>query len=336
MSTAVKKKSHTKTLCILLAVILAVLAVDGVSAAWRSKPESIISYETTNNQISPSGMPYISAHRSGGGIAPEESMMAFKNCIENDAFNVDIFEFDLHITKDENLILLHDDTLDRTTDSEEIFGVKKARPENYTYDELRQLNIGAHFVNNDGEAPYQNLHGADVPDDLKIVKLDDILDYLIANGDFNYVIEIKNGGELGKKGVDILCEKLRERHLLDKVVFGTFKEEVSLYVDEAHPELMRSATIKEVLRFYSAAMLNKKNFSAKYVSLVIPFNMPYRMIVNLGTARIINYAHKNNIAVQYWTINKTSELKYLSSVSADCIMSDYPDELYRVLHENDK
>lgn len=335
MPTATKKKSR-KALCIVLAVIILLLALDTVSAAYRSKPESIIAYQTTNNQISPSGTPYISAHRSGGGIAPEESMMAFKNCIENEAFNVDIFEFDLHITKDDNLILLHDDTLDRTTDSEEIFGVKKARPEDYTYEELRKLNIGAHFKNNDGEMPYEKLHGSEVPDDLKIVKLDDILDYLIANGDFNYVIEIKNGGELGKKGVDILCEKLNERDLLDKVVFGTFKQEVSEYVDEAHPELKRSAGIKEVLQFYSAAMLNKEDFNANYISLVIPFNMPYRMIVNLGTARVINYAHKNNIAVQYWTINKTSELEYLSSVGADCIMSDYPDELYRVLHENDK
>ena len=61
--------------------------------------------------------------------------------------------------------------------------------------------------------------------------------------------------------------------------------------------------------------------------------MPYRAIVNLGTAKVINYAHKHNIAVQYWTINKESELEYLASIGADCIMSDYPDLLYKTIHE---
>ncbi len=331
MKVKSKKKSKAK---IVIAVILVLLiCLDVFAAYYKSNPSSIIKYETTNNHISSNGKTKISAHRSGGGIAPEESMMAFKNCIENESFNVDIFEFDLHITKDEELILLHDDTLDRTTDSEEVFGVKKARPEDYTYDELRKLNIGAKFVTDSGEAPYKDLHGDEVSDDLRIVKLDDILDYLISQGDFDYVIEIKNGGELGKKAVDILCEKLKERNLFENVVFGTFKEEISEYVDEKHPELKRSAGIKEVLSFVGAALINKNDFESNYISLIIPFNMPYRLIVNLGTARIINYAHKNNIAVQYWTINKESEFEYLSSVSADCIMSDYPDKLYKTVNE---
>ena len=186
-----KPKTKGKKIAIIIICILAgILILDTISAMYKSDPEKVKIYNTTNPHISTTGIPYISAHRSGGGIAPEESMMAFKNCIENKDFSVDVFEFDLHVTKDEQLILLHDDTLDRTTDSREVFGVKKARPEDYTYEELRKLNIGAHFENNDGETPYSNLSGDEVPDDLRILRVDDILDYLIANGDFCYIIEL--------------------------------------------------------------------------------------------------------------------------------------------------
>ena len=333
--TVLKKKKHIlrKILCIILAIILLLAIEKTISVTWHSNPKNIVHYETDNRYIANGNIPFVSAHRCGGGIMPEESMMAFENCVTNPDFNIDVFEFDLHITKDEQLVLLHDDTLDRTTDSEEVFGVKDAKPEDYTYDELRKLNIGAKFEDEDGNMPYADLHGDEVPDTLKIVKVNDLLDYLAQYGNYDYIIEIKNSEDLGKKGVDILYDILLERNLLDKVIFGTFNEEVSLYVDEKHPDLKRSATINEVLDFYSAAMKDEENFEAKYIALQIPYNMPYRMIVNLGTAKVINYAHKHNIAVQYWTINKESELKYLSSIGADCIMSDYPDKLYSIIHE---
>ena len=337
MSTVVKaKKKHRvlrSVLCVILAIIIALIGAKTVEVCWHSNPKSIEYFETDNRYIANGNAPFVSAHRCGGGIMPEESMMAFENCVTNPNFNVDVFEFDLHITKDEQLVLLHDDTLDRTTDSLEVFKKEDAKPEDYTYDELRQLNIGAKFENENGEMPYASIKGNEVPDTLKIVKVDDLLDYLEQYGKFDYIIEIKNGGELGKRGVDILYDILLQRNLLDRVIFGTFNEEVSFYVDEKHPDLKRSATINEVLDFYKAAKEDRENLDAKYIALQIPYNMPYRMIINLGTARVINYAHKNNIAVQYWTINKESELKYLASIGADCIMSDYPDKLYNIIHE---
>lgn len=336
MTTKAKKKiSMGKIIgCIILSVILAFVIGEVVSVNWHSNPDNIITYESSNRYINTSGTPYVSAHRSGGGIEPEESMLAFKNCIENPDFHVDVFEFDLHITKDNVLVLLHDDTLERTTDCKTVLGDAEARPENYTYDELRQLNIGAKFENEKGEMPYAGITGEKLSDDLKIVKVEDILDYLISKGDFDYIIEIKNGGELGKKGVDILYPILEERNLLDKVIFGTFKEEVSFYVDNCYPLLKRSATIKEVLTFYKSALTNDKDFQAKYIALQIPYNMPWRIAGNLATAKVINYAHEHDLAVQYWTINDEKQLSYLSSVGADCIMSDYPDKLFDILHES--
>lgn len=55
--------------------------------------------------------------------------------------------------------------------------------------------------------------------------------------------------------------------------------------------------------------------------------MPLRLVANLGTAQVVNYAHEHGIAVQCWTINDKEDFDYLCSIDADCIMTDYPDRM---------
>ncbi|MDD6655679.1 MAG: glycerophosphodiester phosphodiesterase family protein [Lachnospiraceae bacterium] len=295
----------------------------------RSSPSAIQQYETTNPYIQE--ITQISAHRSGAGIMPEETMMAFKNCVENADFTVDFFEFDLHITKDGVLVLLHDDELDRTSDCEAVFQEANVRPENKTYEELRMLNMGAKFITDSGEMPYANLHGSEVPDDLRILSLDEVLDYLTSQGNYNYIIEIKNEGELGKQGVDILYTTLKEHNLLDSAILGCFHPEVSDYMDTTYPDMKRGAYTAEVKEFYIAALTNQSDYTPSFDVLQLPFgSMEDSYGLNLATAQIINYAHKNDLAVQYWTINNETDMEYLIRIGADCIMSDYPDVLYSV------
>lgn len=324
-----KKRKALKALAVILAIIVTLGVFLNVAGFHKSKPSQIESYDTTNPYILESTD--ISGHRSGGGIAPEETMMAFRNCAENDSFSIDVFEFDLHITSDNVLVLLHDDTLDRTSDSEKVFGEKDVRPENKTYEELRQLNMGAKFENEQGETPYADLSGDSVPDDLKILRLEDVLDYLTSAGDYKYIIEIKNSDELGKKGVDILYEILTERNLIDRVIFGTFHGEVSEYVDENYPDMTRSTGINEALEFWWAALTDSDTYEPPCSVLQLPYCFPYRNLgINTGTAAMINYAHKHNMAIQFWTVNDKEDMEYLISVGADCIMTDYPDILYNV------
>lgn len=276
----------------------------------------------------------VSAHRSGKDIAPENTMAAFKHCIESEDFNVDIYEFDLHITKDGKLILLHDSTLDRTTNSAEHFGEEGVKPSEKTYEELRELNFGENFDNAEGEYPYRGLRGDDIPDELRAVLLEDVLDYLEGNGDFQYIIEIKDAGENGKKACDELYRILKEKDLLEDVVFGTFNPDVTAYADKHYPDMLRSASITEVLAFYFLCGygIDVDADFFKYEALQIPSE---RAIIYLNTPRVINYAHKNNIAVQYWTINDADEVEYLNSIGADCIMSDAPDMAYDVINNKD-
>jgi glycerophosphoryl diester phosphodiesterase len=83
--------------------------------------------------------------------------------------------------------------------------------------------------------------------------------------------------------------------------------------------------------FYINAQLGiKKDEGAfPFVALQIPTT---DYVVNLGTSRVINYAHKNNIAVQYWTINDMDEVARLQSIGADAIMTDVPDAAALILN----
>ena len=146
-------------------------------------------------------------------------------------------------------------------------------------------------------------------------------------------IEIKDGGEDGMRGVDILYDVIKERGLLDRVIFGSFKGEVTEYVDEKHPDMLRSAGVSEVLKFYGAALLNLNldEDSIKYSALQIPANQ--YGVVRLGTKKIVDYAHRYNIAVQYWTINDPEEIARLNDIGADAIISDTPDIAYKIIKE---
>lgn len=283
-----------------------------------------------NPYIVPTGKTMISAHRSGGGIAPENTLRAFKNCVESESFSVDIFEFDLHITKDGQLILLHDDNFDRTSNSEEVFGREGVLPSEKTYDELLTLNLGEHFTTDSGETPYQGLRGDEIPEDLKVVRLQDIFDYLEPYGHYSFIIEIKDGDDLGRRAADALYAVLKEYDMLSRAVVGTFHGEISAYMDETYPDMLRSAGIREVVDFYFSSLLGIEHADDyyKFAALQIPDD---DYVFNLGTSRLVNYAHKYNIAVQYWTINDPEDIQWLASIGADAIMSDNPDMAYSVL-----
>ncbi len=319
-----------KVIALVLAFLIALIGVCGVVCKFFDGKN--VDYTKVTNPYITEDKAFVSAHRSGKDIAPENTMLAFETCIESENFDVDVFEFDLHLTKDGKLILLHDDTLDRTTDSETVFGKKGVIPSEKTYEELRKLNFGANFCNPEGEYPYRDLKESDIPENLRAVLLEDVLDYLESNGGFDYIIEIKDAGELGEKATDELYRVLKEKGLLDNVVVGTFNGNVTKYMDQKYPDMMRSAGIAEVVLLYVAATfdIDFEDGFFKYKALQIPHNGYY--VFSLASQRLINYAHRNNIAVQYWTVNDSEDVKNLNELGADCIMSDDPDMAYDVIN----
>ena len=327
------KKVIGKSLLVLLCIVVAIVIIGVAQFHHRSNPKNLKLYETDNPFIT--GETAISAHRSGAGQYPEETLAAFRGCTENPDVQVDYFEFDLHMTADDILVPSHDSTLDRVSDAAAVFGVENVLVRDKTLAELKELNIAAQFVSSAGEMTYADLHGDAVPDELRILSLDEVLDYLTSAGDYRYIIEIKDGGDVGLAAADQLYATLKMRGLLDHVIVGSFRDEVADYITANYPDMHRSASPEEVMQFYFAALTDKKDFACSYDVLQLPFGDAESSYgINLGTTTVINFAHANNLAIQYWTVNAEKDMAYLSSVGADALITDYPDKAARVLSGN--
>ena len=114
------KKVIGRSLLVLLCIVVVIAIIGIAQFHHRSNPKNLKQYETNNPFIT--GETAISAHRSGAGEFPEETLAAFRGCAENPDVQVDYFEFDLHMTADDILVLSHDATLDRVSDAAAVFG----------------------------------------------------------------------------------------------------------------------------------------------------------------------------------------------------------------------
>lgn len=297
-------------------------------------PKKLRNVPKNTSPLFADGKAQIGAHRAGAGIAPENTPLAFDICLRSESFEVKELEFDLHLTKDDQLIILHDPTLDRTTDAREKYGRNNIYPSDLTYDELKTLNPGENFVTDSGETPYKGLRGNKIPEGLRIPLLGEIIDKIEAHGEYLYSIDIKDSGERGRKAADALIKLTREKGVSDRVIIATFNNDITRYLTKKYPDAQRSIGVFEGVLFYFACAFNVKLRKDKlpFKAVQLPANQ-YR-IVRLGTERFVRYCHNLDIAVQYWTIDDPKEIKRLSDIGADCIITNVPDKMYDLLYRD--
>lgn len=315
------------------AIFFAIITILMTSAQKDPQVAVEINETAQNPYIAEYGKPDISAHRSGAGIAPQNTLMAFEVCVDAEDFEIDFFEFDVQLTKDGELVLLHDQTYDGTSNAVEYFGKSDVNPKDYTYEELHNnLNLGAKFKG--GETDYANLRGEDIPDNLRVLRCEDILAFTEEHSDpekpYQYMIEIKSRFSWGKKAIDKLYSILKENNLLERTIVSTYWPDIHSYIDKNHPDMTRTAGLTEIFEFYYYCKkgLDLNQADIKYDVLQLPYGknvMPWgKEIINFGTSEMINYAHKYDIAVQYWTVNDAENMLYLQNNGADALMTDWP------------
>ena len=340
-------KMVTKIIWMFIAIVSLMLSL---KAPAPSAPVDPVTEPTENVFMTTYGNTQISAHRLGGDNAPENTLAAVKDCLENAEENpFDYFEMDVQLTRDDEIVVYHSLYLDELSDAAEHFGKENTTVFSKTYAELRELNLGEYFKDNDGNKPYQGLRGDDIPEDVKISKVEEIIDYIetAAPGKYMYTLEIKYPHPWAPTMVDKLVALLEERGMLDRVIIGSFWPDVNDYIVRKYDgKVNRAAGVFEIVDLYASYMrdLELNPDEIKYSVLQLPYyndelplsdvfdDTPYivKLVGKFATADFIAYCHKYNLAVQFWTINGEDDMLNLRLAGADAIMSDRPDRANRV------
>ena len=301
---------------IFLPGILIFLFAMAFSPLPRTAP-TIRNHDTGQSFLPDYGHPLVAAHRIGKGDAPENTLMAVRTCLESEN-SPDIIETDLQCTKDGELVLFHDLYLDEKTDSVEVFGKENVPVFSKTYDELHELNMGESFevsAGSDVETtyPYAGLRGDDIPDDLRIVKIEDVFDYVQAQSPdrFFFTVEIKYPFPWAPKMIDKLYTILHERSLEDRVIVASYWPDVSAYIDLRYSgKLMRSANPLEIVDLY-ACFERGTDLSGEKIPFMA-LQMPY-----------------------YYTVNRADDMQDLIRGGADVLMTDHPDRAQNAIRNTE-
>ena len=231
------------------------------------------------------------AHRGATGYAPENTVAGFDLAVDMKA---DYIEIDVQRSKDGELVVIHDTSVDRTTDGTGKVG-------DLTFDYLRSLDAGSWK----GE----QFAGEPIP------TFEEILDRY--HGKVGILIELK-APELYPGIEEQVADKLKERNLdkpqNEKIIIQSFNFESMKTMDQLLPNVPigvltsnRADTTAEALQEFSA-----------YADW---FNPSYGIV----TKELVNQVHSLGMQIGSWTVRSQDAADFLFEMDVDAIITDYPD-----------
>jgi len=254
--------------------------------------------------------PLVFAHQAGEGRWPSNTMVAFR---ESSAAGADVLDTDMHMSRDGVLVLIHDETVDRTSDG-------NGAVRDLTLSELRELDFGYRFSTDGGATfPYRDTG-------LGIVTLDELFAEFT---DTRFGIEIK---QTTPDAATKLCTLIREYGYEDRVLVSSFAQANMDVFREACPDVATSATEAEVKPFYIFQLLRLSGFySPPFDSLQVP---EYRGGTHVLTSSFVGAANRWNLPVVPWTINEVDDFdRIIADFDVDGINTNFPDRLIAFLDE---
>ncbi len=234
-------------------------------------------------------MTAIYAHRGAKRVAPENTLPAFAAALE---MGVDGIELDVHVSRDGQLVVIHDESVDATTNG-------SGPVSGYTATELAQLDAGSHF-------DPQFAH-------VGVPTLLDVLDLVGNRCAVN--IEIKSCDPLGGAATEPVAALIRARNLYDQVIVSSFNP----------ISLMRLRRLDEKIRLgLLHYMPLPADLRTRFMDeLIRPDALhPGRTLVNDA---YMAWARSYGCPVNVWTVNDVFEAEQLQALGVATIMSDIPD-----------
>jgi glycerophosphoryl diester phosphodiesterase len=244
----------------------------------------------------------LQAHRGAAGLAPENTLAAFRLALE---LGVDGTELDLQTSKDGVVVVIHDDSVDRTTDG-------RGRIGELTLEEIKRLDAGSRF------APA--FRGERIP------TLRELIDLVKGSGNehFRLNLEIKFTDGCEGEPADLeerVLAVLHETGFLDRVITQSFYHPSAAKMKRLAPGIPAGLLVgsrRQPSDPVAAVREHRVDYYAPHYSLV--------------TADLVRTLHRAHIPVVTWTVNDPAEMRRLIAVglgalAGDGMISDYPDRL---------
>ncbi len=261
--------------------------------------------------FNPAGFMVI-AHRGGRSLGPENTLYTFRRAVD---LGVDVLETDVHLTRDNRLAVIHDKTVDRTTNG-------SGAVASYTLADLQKLDA-AYRWSADRANPFL-LRG-------KGVKIPSLAEVFKAFPRMRINIEIKDPKPAV---ITSLCRTIRDYNMSHKVLIASFSAGALKKFRAACPAVATSTGASETIWFYALQKMHLESaYTPKAQALQVPENYGDLQVVN---ERFIAAAHARNMRVQVWTINDVDSMKKLLQLGVDGIMTDYPQRLLELITNHRK
>ncbi|MEM6642722.1 MAG: glycerophosphodiester phosphodiesterase family protein [Bacteroidota bacterium] len=256
----------------------------------------------------------IIAHKGASGLAPENTMAAFEKAL---ALSVDQIELDVRHTKDEEIIVFHDQRLDRI--ARDTLGNKiTGDVHDFTLAQIKQFDVGSWF-----DSQFK---------DERIPTLKEVLDFV--DGRCEVLIEIKHMDhphyhDFAEKLVEVV---LQEKNGEDWILLQSYEPR---YLDEVHdldPLIQTKALIvgedsAPLLAFYIETRIHMGR--AKESNRTKAINPHWETL----SPRRIFQMHAKGYEVYAYPVNERADMIKMLNAGADGIITDYPDRALKLRAE---
>jgi glycerophosphoryl diester phosphodiesterase len=267
------------------------------------------------------------AHQGGESEAPSSTLYAVDRALALGATGI---ELDVHATKDGELVVCHDATVDRTTDGVGAIATM-------TLAELRQLDNAYWFVPgekaiHDGAAGDYPLRGR-APADRRFA-VATLTEVLALTGACALNLDIKQTAPAVAPYEEVLAAALRDCARPDLVIVASFHDAATERFKALAPEIGTSPGQNEVTSFIQSVVRGEDPDAAiaRHVAIQVP---PRAFGIELVTESFVSIAHEHGLAVHVWTIDDPEEIRQLCRLGVDAVMSDRPSLLVETLAELD-
>jgi len=258
------------------------------------------------------------AHRGASAYAPEHTLPAYKQAMQMKA---DYVEIDLQMTKDGHLIAMHDETLERTTNVEQIYPNRAPwQVKDFTLDEIRQLDAGSWFNKAYPDLAKKEYMGQHVPtleEAITLVKQQ-------GNGKVSLYMETK-APNIYPGMEEKLINILKRNYVIhdQNLIIESFSEESLRKFKSMAPNV-------KLIQLYTASMLKGKDVNQEFKRIS---NYAYGIgpSKELVVPKIMEAAHQNKLVVHPWTVNSQEDMAGLLSLGVDGEFTNAPDKLAGLL-----